>query len=182
MRHADDLAIRVRRSADIAVATDDGHVDRAAVAVAALDVQGLHCLLQHHQRGRAAFAIHVQLHVLLESPQRQLSTVAEVTVAPPGTQIIAQLQQHLLHQLHVLALAAILDDAVAQAVLYGMDSSFILRAIAEDNHGVATGLGHQDVTAPEVRALLLVLRTGQLGERTGLGKVAGHVPRTKPLR
>ena len=37
-------------------------------------------------------------------------------------------------------------------------------------------LGHQDVAAPQIGGLLLVLRPLQFRERAGLGEVRGHIP------
>lgn len=175
--YTQDLPVGIRRSADVAVAADDGDVDRAAVAVTASAAQGIHRLLQRHQRGRATLAVHILPGILLESPECQISAVAEVPIAAPGAEVVAQLQQHLLHQLHVLPLAAILDNAVAQRVFHGMDRPLILAAVRQHDDGVSAGLGNQDIAPAQIRGLTLVLAAGELGERAGLVQIAGHVAR-----
>ena len=82
-----NLSVGVRRGADVAVATDNLHVDWTAVTTAAGTIQSVICLLQRHQRGRVALADHIQLMILLESPERKIGAVSEVPIAAPGTKI-----------------------------------------------------------------------------------------------
>ena len=173
MGHAQLLPVGVRCDADVAVAAADA--DGLARGLQA--IMRLYSLLQRHQGGRAALAVHIQLGVSLERLQGQLRAIAEVAVTAPGAQVVVQLQQHLLHQLHIVALAAVLDDAVAQVVVHGIDRPLILATVREHDDGVSAGLGDQDVTPAQVRGLALVLAAGELGERAGLGEVAGHVAR-----
>ena len=78
--HTQDLSVGVRRGADVAVATDNLHVGWTAVTTAAGTIQSIHRLLQRHQRSRAAFAVHIQLMILLESPERKIGAVSEVAI------------------------------------------------------------------------------------------------------
>ena len=120
MGHSQLFAVRIRRSANVAIATDDLDIDRAAIATAAGALERIDSLFQRHQRGRIALAGYIQSGILLECFQGELGAVAEVTIAAPRAEIIPQLQQHLLHQIHVLALAAVSQDAVAQSIGFGL--------------------------------------------------------------
>ena len=130
---------------------------------------------------RATFAVHVQLCVLLEGPQCKIGAVAEIAITSPGAQVVTQLQQHLLHQLHVLPLAAVLDDAISQRIFHRMDRPLILAAVREHDNGVPVSFRDKNVATAQVRGLALVLAAGQLGESPGLVQVAGHVARPEAL-